>query len=163
MNEAASQDENELKEGLKDYKQNVSTENRATLTWDKDLIFVGRTQRGYEIDFDAKVEWGCMPTESLMLSLTGCLGIDCVMFLKKMRCEIESFKVDITGERNPTPPQYYKAMHMHITIAGKGITPKRMDRVISLSQEKYCSVYHSLRKDMKVTVDYTIEDKGSEG
>lgn len=162
MREAVSRDESELKESLKDYKQNVSIENKATLTWDKDLIFVGRTQRGYEIDFDAKVEWGCMPTESLILSLAGCLGIDCLMFLKKMRVGIESFKVDITGERNPTPPQYYKAIHMHISVSGSGITAKRMDRVISLSQDKYCSVYHSLRPDMKVTVDYSIEDGGAE-
>ena len=153
-----SEEEKDLQEGLEGYKQKVSTENKATLTWDKDLIFVGRTQRGYEIDFDAKVEWGCMPTESLMLSLAGCMGIDAMFFLKKMRADVESFKIDVTGERNPVPPQFYTAIHMHISIAGKGITSKKMDRVISLSQEKYCSVYHSLRPDMKITVDYTITD-----
>jgi len=157
MNENPTQEEQDLKEGLKDYKQAISTANKATLTWDKDLIFVGRTQRGYEIDFDAKVEWGCMPTESLMLSLAGCMGIDVLSFLKKMRVEVKSFKIDISGDRNPTPPQFYKAMQMHITIAGDNVTPKKMDRVISLSHEKYCSVFHSLRKDMKITVDYTIK------
>lgn len=157
MNEEPTQEEQDLKEGLKDYKQTISTANKATLTWDKDLIFVGRTQRGYEIDFDAKVEWGCMPTESLMLSLAGCMGIDVLSFLKKMRVDVKTFKIDISGDRNPSPPQFYKAMHMHITIAGENITPKKMDRVISLSHEKYCSVFHSLRKDMKITVDYTIE------
>lgn len=151
-----STEEKELQAGLEGYKQKVSTENKATLTWDKDLIFVGRTQRGYEIDFDAKVEWGCMPTESLMLSLAGCMGIDAMFFLKKMRAEVESFKIDVTGERNPVPPQFYNAIHMHISISGKGLTAKKMDRVISLSQDKYCSVYHSLRPDMKVTVDYSI-------
>jgi len=156
MSEESTTEDLDLKEGLTDYKQKISEENKATLTWDKDLIFVGRTQRGYEIDFDARVEWGCMPTESLMLSLTGCLGIDAMFFLKKMRAEVESFKIDVTGQRNTTPPQYYKAIHMHIKISGKNITPKKMDRVVSLSQEKYCSVYHSLRKDMKVTVDYEI-------
>lgn len=147
-----------LEENLEGYKKKVSPENRATLSWDKDLIFVGRTSRGYEIDFDAKVEWGCMPTESLMLSLAGCMGIDTLFFLKKMRAEIASFHIDVTGDRNSTPPQYYKAIHMHVRIAGKNITPKKMDRVVSLSQEKYCSVYHSLRKDMKVTVDYEITE-----
>ena len=99
-----------------------------------------------------------MPTESLMISLAGCMAIDSVMFLRKMRVRIASFHIDITGERNPTPPQYYKAIHMHIRIAGKEITPKKMDRVISLSQEKYCSVYHSLRPDMKIKVDYEITE-----
>ncbi|MBI5142315.1 MAG: OsmC family protein [Nitrospirae bacterium] len=162
MSHEHAAEEQELKDGLKDYKQKISPENKATLTWDKDLIFVGRTQRGYEIDFDARVEWGCMPTESLMLSLAGCMGIDAMHFLKKMRARVASFKLDITGTRNPTPPQFYTAMHMKISIAGKNITPAKMDKVIALSQEKYCSVYHSLRKDMKVTVDYTIEDREPE-
>ena len=35
-----------------------------------------------------------------------------------------------------------------------------MDRVIALSQEKYCSVYHSLRKDIKVDVKYNITNEG---
>jgi putative redox protein len=139
---------------LGDYKSKVATVTKGILTWDKDLIFTGRTMRGYTIEFDAKVEWGCMPTESLLLSLAGCMGIDCLSFLQKMKCEITSFRIDISGERNPTPPQYYKSMAMQIKISGKNITDKKMQRAISLSQDKYCSVYNSLRKDMVVTVDY---------
>jgi len=92
---------------LKDYKNKVTPALKGTLTWDKDLIFAGRTQRGYEIDYDAKAEWGCMPTESLLLSLIGCMGIDVVSILQKMKCDLKSFKMDVEGERNPTPPQYY--------------------------------------------------------
>jgi uncharacterized OsmC-like protein len=49
-----------------------------------------------------------------------------------------------------------------INIRGNGIDKRKMDRAISLSQEKYCSVYHSLREDMKVSVNYTIEEAGQE-
>ncbi len=148
----------ELEEQLKGYKEKVATITKGWLEWDKDLIFVGRTQRGYEIDFDAKVEWGCMPTESLLLSLAGCMAIDMVSFLQKMRCNLKSFKIDIEGERNPTPPQYYKAVKMTIRLSGDGLTEKKIQRAISLSQEKYCSVYNSLRPDMKVSVDYIVEE-----
>jgi len=145
-----------LETELEDYKKKVATETKGILTWDKDLIFTGRTMRGYPIEFDAKVEWGCMPTESLLLSVAGCMGIDCVSFLQKMKCELESFKVEIAGERNPTPPQYYTAIAMKIHISGKGFTEKKVQRAIDLSQDKYCSVYHSLRKDMKVSVSYIL-------
>jgi putative redox protein len=148
-----------LEESLGGYKGKINPVNRATLTWDKDLIFLGRTPRGYELDFDAEAQWGCIPTESLLLSVAGCLSIDCISFLKKMKCDITKFKIDIAGERNPTPPQYYKRIEMMIHIAGDNITPKKLDRVIALSQEKYCSVYHSLRKDLKVDVKYEIEEK----
>ena len=148
----------ELDQDLDAYKSKISQVNKATLTWDKDLIFVGRTNRGYEVEYDAQQQWGCSPTETLLLSVAGCMGIDMVSFLKKMKCEIKNYKMDIVGERNPTPPQYYTSLEMIITLMGSGLTPKKIERAISLSQEKYCSVYHSLRKDMKVQVDYTFEN-----
>ena len=143
---------------LEGYKEKVRTAAKGFLFWEKDLLFKGMTQSGYEIEFDAAVQWGCMPTEALMLSLAGCMGIDAVSFLQKMKVDLHKFKIDIDGERNPTPPQYYTSMTMHLHITGKGIKEKHVERAISLSQEKYCSVYHSLRKDMVVKVGYTITD-----
>ncbi len=148
----------ELEESLEVYKSKVSQVNKATLTWDKDLVFVGRTNRGYELEFDAQQQWGCSPTESLLLSVAGCMGIDMVSFLKKMKVEIKSYKMDIVGERNPTPPQYYTSMEMIISVTGAGLTAKKLERAISLSHDKYCSVYHTLRKDMKMKVDFTFEN-----
>jgi putative redox protein len=144
-------------ESLEGYKSKIRPVNTATLTWDKDLIFLGRTPRGFELDFDAEAQWGGIPTESLLLSIAGCLAIDVVSFVTKMKAKITKFKIDIAGERNPTPPQYYTKVEMLIRITGENITPKKLDRAISLSQEKYCSVYHSLRKDLKVEVRYEIE------
>lgn len=157
MSSSEEKDVAGLSGSLGGYKENVAPENKASLVWERDLIFHGRTQRGEEIDFDAQVQWGCMPTESLMLSLAGCLAIDVVAFLQKMKAEITTFKLDITGKRNPTPPQYYTAFEMVIHISGNNITPKKMDRVISLSQEKYCSVRHTLRTDLDVKISYSIE------
>ena len=150
----------ELDGSLEAYKSKISQVNKATLTWDKELIFMGRTNRGYEIEFDAAQQWGCSPTESLLLSVAGCMGIDMVSFLKKLKCEIKTYKMDIVGERSPTPPQYYTSIEMIIAVTGSGLTAKKLERAISLSQEKYCSVYHSLRKDIKVKVDYTFENAG---
>ena len=158
--ETERSDTGELKESLTGYKEKVAPITKGTLTWDKELIFVGRTQRGYEIEFDAEIQWGCAPTESLLLSLAACMGIDAVSFLQKMRANLASFKIDITGERNPTPPQYYKAIEMVLHIAGEGITRKQVERAVALSQEKYCSVYHSLRKDLKVSVKYILNGQG---
>jgi len=56
------------------------------------------------------VQWGCKPTDALLLSFAGCIAIDVVMFLQKMKAEIANFKIDIIGERNPVPPQYFKAV-----------------------------------------------------
>ena len=139
------------------YKENVANTTRGILTWEKDLVFTARI-RGYAIDFDAAAEEGCIPTDSLLMSLPGCMAIDMVLFLRKMKANIEKFEIETVGERNPVPPKYFNTVHMKIRIAGTGLTPKKLDRAVSLSQEKYCSVYHSLRKDMDIKVSYVIEE-----
>lgn len=149
-------EKDELRESLTGYKEKIAPITKGMLTWEKELIFKGRTQRGEEIDFDAEAQWGCIPTESLLLSLAGCLGIDVVSFLQKMRATITSFRIDIQGERNPTPPQYYTSMAMTLHLSGENITPKQVERAVALSQEKYCSVRHTLRSDLQVRIAYTI-------
>jgi len=145
-----------LESNLTDYKTKVSPDVKMRLDWTKELIFEARTSTGYVIEFDAKVEWGCMPTEGLLASVAGCLAIDVVSFVGKMKAEISSYKMDITAKRNPTPPQYFTDINLHITIKGKNIDNRKMDRAISLSKDKYCSVYHSLRPDLNHTVTYDI-------
>lgn len=148
-----------LEESLKGYKEKVLPFDKAALTWNRELIFVGRTNGGYEIEFDAHLQWGCKPTDALLLSIAGCLAIDVLTFLQKMKAEIVNFKIDIIGERNPTPPQYYKAVELILNIAGKNLDTKKVERAVSLSHEKYCSVYHSLRKDIDMKVKYILEEK----
>jgi hypothetical protein len=48
------------------YKTNVDEVTKSSLKWSKDLLFSGRTQRGYEIDFDARIEWGCAPRSTVV-------------------------------------------------------------------------------------------------
>lgn len=143
---------------LEGYKEKIPSLNKVSLTLDKELIFNARTPRGYEIDFDPQLEWGCMPTESLLAAVAGCLAIDVVSFVRKMRGDVVEFKMEVNGDRNPTPPQYFKAIDVMINIRGKGIDQRKMDRAISLSQEKYCSVYHSLREDLNVDIKYEITE-----
>ncbi len=139
------------------YKEEILPVNKSRLTWQRDLYFLGTTQRGYEVEFDVKYEEGCSPTETLLLSVAGCISIDVVHILKKMRCEITSYEMSAEGRRRLPPPQYYESIDLMIHISGKSITPAKIDRAIDLSRNKYCSVYHSLRKDLAVNVKYEIK------
>lgn len=147
----------ELESSLEGWKKHIAGTTKGFLTWEKDLVFTARI-RGYQFEYDARSAEGCWPTDTLIMSLAGCLAFDVLSFLQKMRAEIKDFEIEATGERNPTPPQYFKGIDLKIHLSGKGITKKKLDRAVSLSQEKYCSVYHSLRKDMKVTVSYVIKE-----
>jgi putative redox protein len=145
-----------LDKNLEGYKEKILEVNKGFLEWDRDLIFNARTQMGYEVEFDANLQWGCAPTETLLMSVAGCMAIDVFYFLKKMRAEITKFRIDFSGVRKPDPPQYYKSIELVIHVDGENITQKKLDRAISLSHDKYCSVYNALRKDIEVTVRYTI-------
>ena len=46
MNEAEDKDAVSLEDSLRGYKGKIMPVNKGTLTWDKELIFKGRTQRG---------------------------------------------------------------------------------------------------------------------
>ena len=89
------------------------------------------------------------------------MAIDIVSILKKMRMEISHFRIDIAGERNPDPPQYFRKVEMVLHLAGRNIDARRIDRAIALSREKYCSVYNSLRPDLTLNVRYTLEEAKS--
>lgn len=157
----AADEKDELKEELRGYKTNITPMTKATLTWSRDLVFAGTTPQGYEIDFDADAQWGCKPTEALLLSLGGCMAIDIVSILKKMRMDISRFRIEIVGERNPDPPQYFRAVEMTLHLSGHNLDSRRIDRAIALSREKYCSVYNSLRPDLNLKVLYILEEAKS--
>jgi putative redox protein len=148
----------DLKDELQGYKTKITPRTTATVTWRRDLVFVGETPQGYELEFDAEAQWGCKPTEALLMSLGGCMAIDIVSILKKMRMEILRFRIEIAGVRNPDPPQYFRDVDMVLAIAGKNLDPQRIDRAVALSRDKYCSVYNSLRSDLTLNVRYTLEE-----
>jgi len=141
------------------YKQNVNPVVKTSLLWQRDLVFTGSTPQGYEIDFDAKSQLGCKPTEALLLSLAGCMGIDVVSILTKMRMAPATFRMEIEGTRNPEPPQYYKAVDIVLHMTGKNLDSKKVDRAVALSRDKYCSVYNSLRSDLALNVRYILKEE----
>jgi putative redox protein len=154
----ADQENQELGAELEGYKSKVTLTTTATLSWSRDLIFEGRTARGYELDFDADAQWGCIPTEGLLLSLGGCMAIDVVSILRKMRLEISACRIELTGERNPDPPQYFRVVEMVFHLAGKNLDPRRIDRAIALSRQTYCSVFNSLRPDLELKIRYLLAE-----
>ena len=157
MTESSGKNDQEPEPELSGYKDQILPVNKSRLTLQRDLYFVGTTQRGYEVEYDVRYEEGCSPTETFLLSIAGCISIDVVHILRKMRCEIAHYEMSAEGTRNLTPPQRYTSVGLMIHLSGKGITPRKVDRAIDLSLNKYCSVYHSLRKDITVNIKYQID------
>jgi len=146
-----------MADNLEGYKEQVDTDMQARLVWERDLYFTASTQRGYDMEFDANIQMGCMPLEGLMLSLAGCMAIDVVSILQKMRCPLTSMSMKIHGKRSETPPQRLCSVTLELFLKGENLAEEKVRRAVSLSEEKYCSVRHSLREDIDIGTIFHIE------
>ena len=81
--------------------------------------------------------------------------MDLVYMLQKGRHDLRGCRVDLTGERAPTNPHRFLGFDLRFTVTGN-VPQDAVDRAIALSREKYCSVWHSLRQDIKLTVTSSI-------
>ena len=98
---------------------------------------------------------GPSPVQALAFALAGCMAMDVVHVLTKGRCAMRGLRLDLTGQRAPTDPHRFTEISLHFTITGD-VQTSRIDRAIKLSREKYCSVWHSMRQDIPLTVTYTV-------
>jgi hypothetical protein len=100
-------EEKQLKDELQTYKANIVPSMKAKVTWQHDLVFQATTPMGYDLDFDAAAQLGCKPTESLLMSLGGCMAIDIISILKKMRMEVTRFHIDLAGPSISKPSRWF--------------------------------------------------------
>ena len=85
-----------------------------------------------------------------------------VSILEKMRTPAAKFEVALEADRHRTEPRYLTSARMLFDVWGDGITPDKLVRAINLSISKYCSVYHSLRDDLKLRPQFRIHATGAE-
>jgi putative redox protein len=131
----------------------------ATLRWTgQGLAFEGTSgsagsDRVIPIDGDGTA--GPSPMEMLLLSLGGCMAIDIRVILERSRVNFGSLELDLVGERRETEPRSYEVIRMHLRLAGPAERDRaKVERAIRLSEEKYCSVYHTLRPDLQIRTSF---------
>lgn len=122
-----------------------------TLQWSGDLCFEGRGRGDAPVTVDGDGARGPAPMEALLLALGGCTASDVVEIARKMREPLETakFTVRIEGERAPEPPRRYTKVRVVYRVAGRGLSKEKLQRAVNLSQEKYCSVLHTMRPDLR--------------
>lgn len=105
------------------------------------------------VDGDARL--GPAPMEALLASLAGCMAVDIQAILEKSRVPLEELEVLVEGLRAPDPPQRYTSIRMRFRLKGPAEADEgKVLRAIQLSEEKYCSVHHTLRRDLDIQTVY---------
>ena len=105
---------------------------------------------------DKEPEWtGLKPSDLLLLAAASCASYDVVTILTKQREPLEGLEVTCTGEQESEPPYQFTSIHLHYAVQGS-VKPKKVERAIALSEEKYCSVTNTLKATVKITTDFEI-------
>jgi putative redox protein len=117
---------------------------------------------GHELIIDASRgsggnNLGPRPKSLMLAALAGCTGMDVISILKKMHVVFEDFRVTVEGNITEEHPMHFDHMHIIYTIKGKDIPIDKVNKAISLSQEKYCGVSYNYRQAMKITHELVSE------
>jgi putative redox protein len=93
--------------------------------------------------------------EMLLLGLGGCSAFDVVMILKRGRERVTDCVVEIEAERAETEPKVFTKIAMRYLVTGHDLDPKKVERAVTLSADKYCSATAIMSKTAQIT--HTIE------
>jgi putative redox protein len=126
----------------------------AELAWDGDLRFNASSGASTAIvDGDGKL--GPSPTQHAAMGLAGCMAADVVDIIRKGRHPLRGLRVIFTGGRAEQPPRRFVTIDLRFEVEG-AVPAEAVERAITLSREKYCSVLHSFRQDIALTTTFHI-------
>lgn len=133
----------------------------AKVTLVNDMQFSGKATSGHTLTMDADEasgghNTGFRPMELLLVGFGGCSGMDVISILRKKRQLVTGLEINVHGEKTDSYPKIYKEIHIEYVVKGRSIDKEAVERAISLSLEKYCSVGATLAKAGTITHSYKI-------
>ena len=137
--------------------------NIVTTEWKGNMVFDSDNPSGLNLSMDSDEQFGGTKSglrpKALMLSaLAGCSGLDVVSLLKKMKVELEDFKIITTGELTEEHPKYYHTVNLDYHFYGKDLNEKKIEKAVNLSIERYCGVFEMFRRFAKMNTEIHLHN-----
>jgi len=128
--------------------------HKTTTHWKGGMLFESDNPSGNTVLMDTVVkgqdkQFGLSPKAMMLSALAGCSGVDIVDY--KLSIEAEGF---LTDEH----PKYYHKVHVDYHLYGKDLNPKKINKAVTLSVEKYCGVMEMFRQFATVTTEIHIHN-----
>jgi putative redox protein len=128
---------------------------------DNDFAMEAKNEEGNLITMDGPPNIGghnsgFRPTQLLLAAVGGCSAIDVVMILKKQKQRIDSFEIEVDGEKEKVEEySLFKDITIHFKLKGE-IELEKAQKAVQLSIEKYCSVSKTLEPTAKITYKVSV-------
>ena len=131
--------------------------NTVTTVWKENMVFESDNPSEETLFMDAPDEGienkGLRPKALMLSSLAGCSGLDVVSLLKKMRAEVNDFKMVVHGELTEEHPRYYHKVVVEYHFYGSDLQEDKINKAVKLSVDQYCGVMEMFRQFAKVTTE----------
>jgi putative redox protein len=106
--------------------------------------------RGHDVIIDLNKEGGgndlgTSPKILMLASLAGCTGVDVVGILNKMRVTFYDFSINVHAHLTEADPKIYDNVILTYTIKVKKQDEGKVQKAVTLSQDKYCGVSEMFR------------------
>ncbi|RZF81036.1 OsmC family protein [Pseudoalteromonas sp. CO325X] len=132
---------------------------QAKVKWVEGDTFIGTSDSGHNVVFDTGSDSHApSPMEMVLMSAGACSSVDVVSILKKARQQVSDVQVQLSAERAPSAPKVFTKLNLHFVVSGKEVSEKHVERAVSLSAEKYCSVALMLEKSVKITHSFEVQE-----
>ena len=136
--------------------------DKVEIKWTEDMAFEA-TANDHKIIIDAVEavggkDRGPRPKPLTLVSLGGCTGMDVISILTKMRVQPDYFNVEVVGELTDEHPKYYHTIRINYIFRGKDLPMAKLEKAVSLSQDRYCGVTSMLNKAAKIEHKIIIEE-----
>ena len=132
--------------------------NLVTTTWLGEMKFESTNPSGHNLFIDAGEEnggksEGYRPKALMLSALAGCSGLDVASLIKKMKLDVDTFKIDTEADLTEEHPKYYNKVAMHFHFYGSDLNEKKLQKAVDLSIEKYCGVMEMFRQFAELTIE----------
>ncbi|TDS65274.1 OsmC family protein [Myroides indicus] len=135
--------------------------DKVTTSWIANMQFESTNPSGETLKIDAGPEnggdnKGFRPKALMLSALAGCSGLDVASLIKKMRLEIDDFKIETEGFLTEEHPKTYHAVTVDYHFYGKNLDREKLQKAVDLSVERYCGVMEMFRQfaDVKINIHY---------
>tara|TARA_B110000240_G_scaffold176985_1_gene205260 strand:+ start:585 stop:1004 length:420 start_codon:yes stop_codon:yes gene_type:complete len=131
--------------------------HKVTTTWKNKMLLESDNPLGKNLLMESGPDsggsnQGLSPKALMLSSLGGCTGLDVLSLLKKIRVEIEDFKVIVNGELTEEHPKYYDKVSIDYYFTGTDLNEEKIKKAVSLSEERYCGVIKMFRAFAELTI-----------
>jgi putative redox protein len=128
------------------------------------MTFQARTGTGHELTMDASPAVGgsnsaARPMEMLLAGLGGCTGMDVISILSKMRQEVTSYQVHVSGDQAREHPRVFTRIDVEHVVHGRGLNVDMVKRAIELSATRYCPAQAMLGAVAQIQERYRVIDE----